>query len=63
MKKNKRQKLKETLQDVQTFVQNLKDDPENNKIEKALYSYQMWSLKQAEKAMNLIERVRNNKQK
>ena len=63
MKKNKRQKLKETLQDVQTFVQDLKDDPENNKIEKALYSYQMWSLKQAEKAMNLIERVRNNKQK
>ena len=62
-KTNKRQELKEILQDVQNFAQKLKDDPENNKIENALYTYQAWSLKQAEKALTLIERIRNNKQK
>lgn len=62
-KTNKRQELKEILQDVQNFAQKLKDDPENNKIENALYTYQVWSLKQAEKALTLIERIRNNKQK
>ena len=62
-KTNKRQELKEILRDVQNFAQKLKDDPKNNKIENALYTYQVWSLKQAEKALTLIERIRNNKQK
>lgn len=59
-KTNKTQELKEILQDLLKYANALRNDPNNDKIINALYSYQIWSLKQAEKTVTLIERIRNN---
>ena len=59
-KKTTYEEIKELLDDAQELVKKLKDEPDNDKIMKAVYACQTWNLKQI---THLIEIFKRNKQK